>query len=353
VITLAMIAMLVTSCGRATDVATKDDTPPPGTILHGSVDVVDGTELVGSVFPFVNPNSARSAAPTSAPPDGWQALLTVTGDPIDAWNAYAKALGVDDLAGAIPSCEVSAVTAGPIPPPDESWPVVHRRLTEPRLDGENRLECAATVGAVTMSLVVGVARRCEPAVGGPKTHCDLRRVAHLLIRVQAPDQPTTDRPSVGPESAYDEHGTRAAATSGTVVRPRLSTKGATSVLPGPGQSIDDGLDYYLQEGLGAGSTSVFTVPRGGRSLVAPALLIQCNSGLVAALRLEGTPRQVADGFDAQGTQDDPMVRAEGDLADGHSWVSGEIATAGGYYLDVAAVAVDDGHSDVLVTECGD
>ena len=41
--------------------------------------------------------------------------------------------------------------------------------------------------------------------------------------------------------------------------------------------------------------------------------------------------------------------------DGRVWISGLIATAGGYYLDVTAVAdgPEANTSTVLLTECGD
>jgi hypothetical protein len=138
-----------------------------------------------------------------------------------------------------------------------------------------------------------------------------------------------------------------------VVPPLLADVGSGSRLPEEGQPFDDLLDDYLVVADGS-HTAVDVVPPGGRSLVAPAMLFGCNSGLVAVLALpEGVKAAVARFDDADTLGDDPMTVVDGTDAGGRAWSGGTITTAGGYYLDVTALADGKGSSFVLLTECGD
>src|SRR5690606_18751451 len=115
-----------------------------------------------------------------------------------------------------------------------------------------------------------------------------------------------------------------------------------------GEPIDLGLDPYLWE-----ENPISKVPGGGRSLISPSLLLQCNSGLVAVLRIAGSPEEVTAVFDDAYETDDPMRHTALTGSDGRTWDLGRISTAGGYYLDVLAGADGPDASLVLVTECGD
>jgi hypothetical protein len=136
-----------------------------------------------------------------------------------------------------------------------------------------------------------------------------------------------------------------------VITPELDVSGATSSLPKPGESIDDGLDGYLS--VPAGTRPTFAVPPNGRSLIAPALMGGCNSGLVAVLAMDASPQQVAAYFDQQQPDDDPIETSAGTNPDGTTWLSGLIGTAGGYYLGLSVTGSSPNRSDVLVDECGD
>jgi len=122
---------------------------------------------------------------------------------------------------------------------------------------------------------------------------------------------------------------------------------ADSELPGPGEPLDARLDHYLQ------GEPIDRVPTGARSLVAPVQIIPCNSGLVAVLDIPGDPHHVEKLFDDADPTDDPMGPVASGVTEGRAWEHGQIATAGGYYLDVYAVADRSGTSTVMLTECGD
>jgi hypothetical protein len=134
---------------------------------------------------------------------------------------------------------------------------------------------------------------------------------------------------------------------GPIRRPELDLANAPSGLPAAGERLDAGLDYYLN-----GSDAAL-VPPGARSLVAPAMLISCNSGLVAVLRVPGDPAIVTGVLDDAEENDDAMRHHRGTDDAGRAWDLGKISTAGGYYLDVLAVADRPDSSLALITECGD
>lgn len=320
---------------------------PPGTALAPGVEVQSGSRVVGTSFPIVEffPNPGAVPAPL-----GWQALLVVDGDPITVWDRYVGHLGAPDSARAERSCVVVAVEApSPEAAEDDFLPPSQRFITEAPIRGENRLECSATVGRVSMNLAVGAAPCLDSG-------CDLRAASHLFIRVVSP-------PS---DHGFEQYGTdelrnqRAAVAAadpdavvepipvptGPIVQPEL-TERFRSHLPAPGERMDDGLDYYLDR------AAVGLVPPAGSSLVAPALLVECNSGLVALLKVPGTAAEAVASFDEPNEGDDLAPVVQGTDADGRPWAGGFIGSAGGYDLNLVALETDDGTSTVLVTECGD
>lgn len=319
---------------------------PPGTVLAPGVKVQSGSLLVGTSVPLINfyPNPGAPSVQV-----GWQAVLVVDGGPLDVWGRYVAQLGIAEAAGALRSCTVVVVR----PPTKEAkadlGPPAERFLTDPPLDGENRVECAATVGGTVMTLVKGAAR-CR------NSGCDLHSVSHLFIRVE--EQRAADGvEQFGTDELRYRRAGEAAADPNAVVEPLPVPTGHVftpklegefrSYLPEPGDRLDDGLDYFL-DGTRAG-----VLPPRGRSLVAPALLIECNSGLVALVEIPGSAAEAVALFDQADPQDDPLTLLQGTDREGRAWAGGMITTAGGYYLSLVAVQTSDAVSVVLVTECGD
>jgi hypothetical protein len=278
-------------------------------------------------------------------------VLVVDGDPVAVWNQYVEHLGVPESARAERSCVVMAVTA----PTKETMgndfvPPAKRFITDEPLDGENRIECAATVGRTTMAMAVG-------AAACPEAGCELQSVAHLYLRVMDPpgkegyeqfgtDQLRFDRAA---EAADDPNAViePVPVPTGQTFTPHVGGTAFRSELPEPGERIDDGLDYFLNGALAG------LVPPDAHSLVAPAMLLQCNSGLVAILEVPGSPKDAVAVFDDAGSDDDPINVVQGTDSEGRSWAGGQITTAGGYYLGLVALQASDDASTVLVTECGD
>ncbi len=378
---VAVCGLLAVACGDPDETGDgtpgapsvgADDLAGPGTPLAPGVDVVEGSQLVARAFPWAPPNMGMApetweGRDTGRAP-GWQAVFIIDGDPAEVWDEYVSALGVPE-ASAVNSCTVEIVTAPDrtaedatttmIPPDSPADAAASARfLTEPALDGENLLDCSARIGDVSMFMKVGASRTC---VGGDdgSNDCSLRPVSHLVVRVGEPqgDQPGLGSSELRYERALAQSGpggpggpeTWPAAPDGAVVLPELTDVGSEPGLPGAGEPIDDGIDPFLSFLRG----SVFSVPPGGRSLVAPALLIDCNSGLVTVLRIPGTPADAIAYFDNAAADDDPIRTSEGVTDDDQTWITGMISTAGGYYLGVTAVTHDDSSSDVLIDECGD
>ena len=282
-------------------------------------------------------------------PLGWQAVLVVEGNPIELWDRYVAHLGVDDAqAYASGSCVVQAEEQLKKGELFESPP--ERSVTEPPVEGENRIACHASVPGVTMALVVGLMPCLDYKIDDPP--CPLHSASHLYIGVR--DQVEDRLEADGPRAFEPALGTEPGEMMGSAPRPEdaldmaaLLDDEAVSRLPEAGERFDDGLDYYLD-----GSDAAL-VPRGGRSLVAPAILLDCNSGLVALLEVSGTPAEVVAIFDEADDQDDDLMSVEGTDAQGRSWAGGTITTAGGYYLDLVALDTGDGMSTVFLDECGD
>jgi hypothetical protein len=341
---------------------------PPGSELAPGIEVQPGSSLVGTTFPLLGISDEGSS--------GWQAVLVVDGDPVEVWDRYATALDVADQAAAVDSC----IVARDGTPQDPDWqqdpsgddadhqPVeVKRFLTEPRMEGEDRIRCSATLDGVSMTMVVG-APRLGGCLGDAMTGCEPRPSSHLLLQVRTDGEAgqSSEGPYLGtdelryerstypaPETGHDGPPVTAAIPAGDPVPPRADDLGADldSRLPAAGEPFDDSLDAFLTRN---GHATVNRVPDGARSLIAPAMLIDCNSGLVAVLGVpEGVREAVALFDEADEADDDPMDVDKGTDDAGREWAGGTITTAGGYYLDVTAVADGDDSSTVLLTECGD
>lgn len=347
---------------------------PAGTELTPGMVVQEGSSLVGPVFPLPD---AHGQTDDPSKPLGWQALLVVDADPVEVWDRYAAALGVADRASAVQSCVVSRVvpadgstTTSEAFGTPEPQITPERFLTEPVVDGEDRIECSASRAGVTMAMAVGATvRHCPDDV---ERRCDPPPVSHLFLRADVvPDsEPTRWHDASGTQRLRFDRGAAIAADQregddgaqpatgaevtiepvpipeGPVLPPKLDRSGNGSSLPVAGERFDDSLDPYLDH------TAAALVPEGARSLVAPAMLIECNSGLVAVLEVLGAVDEAVATFDRADETDDPMTFARGEFA-GRAWVAGEITTAGGYYLDAIALATDERTSTVLLTECGD
>lgn len=325
----------------------------PGTDLAAGVQVQDGSVRVGPTFP--SPDFSSSEAGMSL---GWQALLVVDGDPYQVWEDYVAELGLGEGADPRSACVVTAVpTMSPtsvpvdtVAAPAPTWR--SRFVTETPLDGENRLDCLAHEGTAAMSLSVGA----EPCLGMPPRteQCPPRAVSHLYLRVEAAgladgyerfgaDQLRFERVPGAVERERDP----APVPTGDLVPPRFLEQ-HDSRLPGPGERFDDMLDYFLDGSL------VAKVPASGRSLVAPSMLLDCNSGLVAVLELPHQPDEVIAMFDVAEESDDPVPAVlSGSDEEGRAWSAGWIGTAGGYYLYMTAIQTAVDVSTVLLTECGD
>lgn len=355
----------VASGGEAAQEATKGDDAglpvaamvealhQPGTDLAPGVQVQDGSVRVGPTFP--SPDFSSSEAGRSL---GWQAVLVVDGDPYEVWESYVAELGLGEGADPRSACVVTAgptvsSTSVPVDTVADPAPIWRSRfVTETPLDGEIRLDCLAQEGTTTMSLSVGA----EPCLGMPPRteQCPPRAVSHLYLKVEpaatasgyerfGADQLRFERVPGAVERERDP----APVPTGKLVPPRFDEQ-HKSRLPGPGERFDDMLDYFL------GGSLVAEVPAGGRSLVAPSMLLDCNSGLVAVLELPYSPDEVIGLFDDAEASDDPVPAVlSGTDEEGRAWSAGWIGTAGGYYLYMTAVQTGADVSTVLLTECGD
>jgi hypothetical protein len=347
---------------------------PPGSPLDGSLRVQAGSQLVATAFPYDAPRF--DAAATSEDMGAWQSLLIVDGNPIEVWDRYARALGIDDWGSARHACVVRRVPApgerppttivgptttaavGPpsgVPPPGvggapagptvQELPFPERLHVDPQLDCEEVLACEAQGLHVSMVMRFGATLLC-PGGDTSSPRCERWRDRHLYLTVAPnvavePGDVAVSRTVGGAGLASDGR-----PTSGPIVPPRIEATGTVSSLPGPGDRFDAGLDGYL-----AGSR-VVDLPPGARSLVAPSMPIECNSGLVAALEVPGAPPDALRTFDDADPTDRPMY-VTALRWKGRSALHGVISTAGGYALDLTAVASGGDSSDVLITECAD
>lgn len=303
-------------------------------------------------MPIVDfPQEPAAAGPEAV---GWQAVLVVEGNPIEVWDRYVAHLGVDDdRAYAVESCVVQAVRPTTEQEANDGTrfvPPVERFVSEPPVEGESRIACHANVAEVTMALVMGAMPCLDYQVDDPP--CPFHSASHLYIGVldQVDERLEADRlralePTPGTDSGETMESVPHAADVPKM--PAMLDGELVSRLPEEGERYDDGLDYYLDRSDAA------LVPEGARSLVAPAMVLDCNSGLVALLEVPGTPSEVVHTFDQAEDRDDDLIGVDGTDAQGRSWAGGSITTAGGYYLDLVALDTGDVASTVLITECGD
>ncbi len=371
-VTVALV--LVTSCssddgdGRAADAPVSseimqrvavdpDGIRGPGTQLAPGVEVVVGSSLIGATFPLFGWNDAGERVET-----GWQAVMVVDGDPIRVWSGYVEQLGIHDRASAEQACTVSRRGSPKLVPPspsgrDNRYPT--RFLTEPAIDDEDRIECRAVAEGVDIAMRVGQ-DGCGLVEGTDvPPACREHEIAHLFLQVQTSSDagglPSSDGALGTDELRFsrvqDPEGIGGGRENwpivppGDVVEPQLSAP-QPSRLPVPGERIDGGLDYFLDD-RSAPSGGWPTVPAEAASLMAPAMFGFCNSGLVAVLSVPASPEQAVRLFTIDG--DSSTIVADTNQA----WVLRSEQQAGGYHLDLLAVAQPDGTSVVLATECGD
>jgi hypothetical protein len=365
---LGLAAALLTGCGSS-DMGSSGTTlaapaashpvavaepalQPSGSALGPGLAVQEGSTLVGAVFPTFE----QSATPaTDVPATGWEAVLVVDGDPIDVWNRYVHELGLEEVASARKACVVSRP---PAPGDSDVAPADSRFLTEPAIDGEDRLVCRVVDEDTTADMIVGAS--CTPSADDPPA-CDRVATAHLYLKVLDVPEEVAPELRLGTDALRYERALAAAPEGVQAVEPAEIPDGdlvlpaldldLPSELPAAGQPLDHGMDPYLS--WTDYQAEIAILPEGAESLVAPALLLDCNSGLVAVLSVPGTPEEAVGIFDAASEKDDPIGPSSGTDAEGQAWAGGTIATAGGYYVSLTAVDDGEGAATVLYTECGD
>ena len=339
----------------------------PGSPVADGLVVQDGSELVAGVFPLVS----QVTADDGSRPVGWQAVFVVTGDPLDVWDRYTEAFELDE-ATAQRSCVVEVTPLpddGKAPPlsddPTEAPP--QRFVTEPVLEGENRLMCSVATWPrqLRLRMVVGVdTSRCLPYSYGLDP-CRVWSAAHLVIQ--------SDPSMVPSEGDHEAHLVRDSVSYGTdtQVSRRNLVEDSVSIpdgpliapgfgagpygeshLPGPGDRIDDEMDYQLGS-FGGVVELVAVLPDGMRSVVAPSMFDCGTSGLVAVLESDDSASDVALWFRLTDTYGGSASDLSGTTDQGEQWDYAFLSAPGGYKMAVTAVDRDDGTSRVLVRECGD
>jgi hypothetical protein len=288
---VAAAALLVatTACGGSATRARTDAAPVhvavavdpqalvhPGAPLGDGVTVRAGSELVGRAFPWSVPKPGAAVGWTL----GWQALLVVTGDPLEVWDGYARALGLGAEADAARSCTVSVVDVSPSGSAAAATTTSmagsqlarrERFLTEEPLRGENRLRCTARIRGVVMEMAWGLDRACPIHTDG-SWQCSSWKVDHLFLQ-RGPDGSRGSR-SLGTDSLSWERGGMGV-PAGEVRAPTfvLDDLRGRSTLPGPGDRLDASLDDFLSH-----TADLAIVPPGARSLVAPAIVVASTAG---------------------------------------------------------------------------
>ncbi|MGN6693572.1 MAG: hypothetical protein ACTHN0_05295, partial [Aquihabitans sp.] len=176
--------------------------------------------------------------------------------------------------------------------------------------------------------------------------CELRSGSALYLRKETDDGGESVR---GDALGTDElRRTAGDIPDGPIVPPDLQGTGPSN-LPGEGERLDDGIDHHL--GTGGDVAAPAVLPRGAQSLIAPAMLLDCGSGLVAVVEVPHPPAEALRSF----APADPDAAAEvetGQLGD-RTWATRTFDAVGGYDLQLTAVSGDDGSSAILATECGD
>lgn len=347
---------------------------PAGTPIGDGVSVPTGAWLVATRFPT---RSEWSYGAEQHVDEGWAAVLLVEGPPLDVWNEVVRSAGMSEQARAAGSCVVmadprrtEAESIGPTttvstestaPPPTSGagsiaptttagaeWADPRRPLDGPARRGDLSLRCSATEGAWSVAMSAGVAPNCteeSPSSTLPKTQCGLLAQRHLTIH-RATSPPSRITPT---EGMYGATGYSSASPTGAPNVPPMpeEREDALTWLPAEGQLVDSRLDYFLWTGA--------VVSAGASSVVAPAMVTPCNSGLVAVLNSPLAPEK-ALGSITMSDQPDGNEVTTGAGPDGRAWATVLLSAAGGYYLDITAIEKSTGGSDgswILATECGD
>lgn len=285
---------------------------PPGTELAPGVEVQDGSILVGPTVPLIG-EGAPFGSPSFTTDIGWEAVLVVDGDPVEVWDSYVRGLGLDDDNVAAKNCGVLEMRG-----PDENG----EYGDDIGVVAGRQIRCFGT----SMTVQVGDAG-CDLRIEDD-IRCD-RSVSHLYLSVR-------DEPLGGD---YLPNGTG-------VPEDLELAEDLPSRLPEPGERYDDGLDRFLDD------TPIAVVPEGARSLVAPAMVVECNSGLIALLDVPGAPTDAIARFGGDGEEEQIYVPNAGSR-DGRQWAHGVQSATGGYRIDLTAVDTGNGRSAVLILECGD
>lgn len=329
--------------------AVSETLNPPGTPLGNGLEVQTGSALVGTVFPLVEWVSTSSETTNAV--TGWQALLLVDGNGIDVWNRYAEALGIAERANAMDACFVQQIWSK-----ENANSRRLRLLTEDRLDKEDTMVCFARLeveelGFLEMFMAIGAAP-CGPNAG--VEDCPRQAQSHLFLKVNnKPSSKYLPRQELGTTKLADKRGYRGTGElpTGPVVAPHLNDAGLASSLPGPGERIDAHLDDFL--GGEDWQAPPGIVPTGALSLITPAMLLECNGGVVVVMKVPGSPVEALTAMDSVTYKTSkPRFRPQGTFANSN-WAGFMFDSAGGYYLSTTALDAGDAESYVLATQCGD
>lgn len=332
-----------------------DSLSGPGTSLFGEIEVQEGSQLVGPVFP-----SASVTGPGGNDGlNGYQAVLILEGDPVEVWNSYAESFGIDEAASATQSCVVRAVPE-PASGQDvgdgetedtvqvDQYPKIEERfLTEPRVEGENQVECSANSPAGSMWLSAGVGE----AVGEPVGHMvvsqplggsaveaegDVSNLGTTSLRYQRSQEMNPDVQGPDPVDV----------PSGEIASLEFPADLDPPSLPVAGERIDSAIDSFLDY------TKLGVLPDGFSSLVFPVLSGQCNSGLFAVVQYDGSPGDAVAAFKAVAGSDESYEGTFTDLED-REVEAIDFPSAGGYHIEMFATETSPGATTMLYFECGD
>lgn len=375
-----VVAVLAVSVGCGDGAASPPDPPdavvaphrvavdpdaalPPGSEVAGSLIVQEGSHLISTAFPRFGSNGDV---------DGWQAFLTVDGDPVEVWERYRDALGGPEAASAANSCTVTRMEPGAEATDGmaEAPPAVRLLAQEP-IEGENRLECRTSFGRTEMALMYGTGpkhahRGCW--VGDEPVRKCSSVSAHLRISTRDSGPEVDAAPSVAEVPRQQALAAHLAAgnplpaeplpsvpmPTGPVVPLAFEPDSSLSRLPLAGDAFDDHLDHSLHDGRD-GKFPPNEVPSGGRSLMAPVLFTNgpCIPGTTAIMSVPGTPEEAFEPFLASELLDTSHRYPEGTNDQGRRWIFHGLSTASGYYLDLLLLDAGEGRTTVLATNCTD
>jgi len=314
---------------------------PPGSEVRGSLTVQEGSHLIGAAFPRLDADGTEN---------GWQAYLTIDGDPYEVWDRYVDALELGENASALNSCLVRRPDSTPTDdtPPSQVQPW-YRLLPEQPLEGENRLECSAFVDETELELVMSE----RPPVALLHLQVRDRGVIDAAPRVfrALEARAAEQRRAAGEEPQLFE---RAPMPPGPAVPVAFEVDSTDSRLPRPGDRWDDGLDHSLSLRMSSDDAPPNAVPAHGRSLMAPFQLQgACGPGTTAIMWVPGGPEVALEPFTSAKLVDDSVPGAKGEDDQGRRWVAHHMSASFGYYLDLIALDAGDGDSFVLAFNCSD